>query len=780
MGAIISRWKAKPSTVELLEDLDKDIKDLEEFRGKNQRMQKLWVGRLLFYSAALYLLSCFSVYFLYLPDEWSGRFFTALPLIAFPALVVRTQSARLPVFQTYRKKQLEDLKAVKRKILEEVMETETYKNAKLILERFDPESKSKPEEQTPVRPQMTPKPGQEVRHRHVAMATPGPMPRPPQHGATPLHTAPGGPPDSIHGASGPGPAPSISMETPPQMRRNMSPYSPRLGTGMHPPGPPMARPILPRERTAVDRVIEYLVGDGPQNSLITANTNSNANVNASVPSVFPKFKVISAAGAFTGVMVRSGSRALYRPLSASVLSRPDGKSAEASPVLLPQSAVSQVALRGFQTSAVSRDIDTAAKFIGAGAATVGVAGSGAGIGTVFGSLIIGYARNPSLKQQLFSYAILGFALSEAMGLFCLMVAFLILFAIDAVEVTVGLQLIQLINVQWKDVNLEWNPDDYGGIKKIRIPSKDIWKPDLVLYNNADGDFAIVHETKVLLEHTGLITWNPPAIFKSYCEIVWVMKDYRSWKHMVNYACCPNTPYLDITYHFLMLRLPLYFIVNVIIPCILFSFLTGLVFYLPTDSGEKMTLSISVLLSLTVFLLVIVELIPSTSSAVPLIGKYMLFTMILVIASIIITVIVINTHHRSPRTHTMSPWVRKIFIDTIPNFMFFSSMKRPSQERKRKHPFPKDIDISDISGKPVPTSVLFQSSVVKNPDVQSAIEGVKYIAETMRGDEEFNNAAEEWKFVAMVLDHILLCVFMVVCIIGTIGVFTGRLIELNML
>lgn len=59
--------------------------------------------------------------------------------------------------------------------------------------------------------------------------------------------------------------------------------------------------------------------------------------------------------------------------------------------LLP---VSQSALvtRAFQTSAVSRDIDTAAKFIGAGAATVGVAGSGAGIGTVFGSLIIGYAR----------------------------------------------------------------------------------------------------------------------------------------------------------------------------------------------------------------------------------------------------------------------------------------------------------------------------------------------------------------------------------------------------
>lgn len=110
-----------------------------------------------------------------------------------------------------------------------------------------------------------------------------------------------------------------------------------------------------------------------------------------------------------------------RPLSSAVVSQSQNL-VNATPVgLLPQ-------VRSFQTSQVTRDIDSAAKFIGAGAATVGVAGSGAGIGTVFGSLIIGYARNPSLKQQLFSYAILGFALSEAMGLFCLMMAFLLLFA----------------------------------------------------------------------------------------------------------------------------------------------------------------------------------------------------------------------------------------------------------------------------------------------------------------------------------------------------------------
>ncbi|XKL66499.1 hypothetical protein PGB90_009919 [Kerria lacca] len=98
------------------------------------------------------------------------------------------------------------------------------------------------------------------------------------------------------------------------------------------------------------------------------------------------------------------------------------------PNAVPPLLYSTSLVRSIQTSAVSRDIDSAAKFIGAGACTVGIAGSGAGIGSVFGSLIIGYARNPSLKGQLFSYAILGFALSEAMGLFCLMMAFLILYA----------------------------------------------------------------------------------------------------------------------------------------------------------------------------------------------------------------------------------------------------------------------------------------------------------------------------------------------------------------
>jgi F-type H+-transporting ATPase subunit c len=71
---------------------------------------------------------------------------------------------------------------------------------------------------------------------------------------------------------------------------------------------------------------------------------------------------------------------------------------------------------------------SSAKLVGSGLATIGVAGSAVGIGLIFGALIIAVARNPSLKDQLFSLAMLGFALTEAIALFALMIAFIILFS----------------------------------------------------------------------------------------------------------------------------------------------------------------------------------------------------------------------------------------------------------------------------------------------------------------------------------------------------------------
>lgn len=106
----------------------------------------------------------------------------------------------------------------------------------------------------------------------------------------------------------------------------------------------------------------------------------------------------------------------------------------------------------------------------------------------------------------------------------------------------------------------------------------------------------------------------------------------------------------------MRRKTLFYTVNLIIPCVGITFLTVLVFYLPSDSGEKVTLCVSILLSLTVFFLLLAEIIPPTSLAVPLLGKYLLFTMILVTTSIWVTVCVLNVHFRYIRVILLLAWM----------------------------------------------------------------------------------------------------------------------------
>jgi nicotinic acetylcholine receptor len=174
----------------------------------------------------------------------------------------------------------------------------------------------------------------------------------------------------------------------------------------------------------------------------------------------------------------------------------------------------------------------------------------------------------------------------------------------------------------------------------------------------------------------------------YPSVEWDILSIPAQKNIKLYS---YGPYYDIYFNITIRRKPLFYTINLIIPCVNISFLSILVFFLPCDCGEKLTLGISILVALLVFYLLLIDLVPPTSIVIPLVGKYLLFTLILVNLSILLTILIVNLHHRKPNTHIMPKWMKWLFIDTLPKYLF---IVRPLQQ-----PESENVDLVKSDHKP---------------------------------------------------------------------------------
>ncbi|CAH8627957.1 unnamed protein product [Schistosoma mattheei] len=191
-----------------------------------------------------------------------------------------------------------------------------------------------------------------------------------------------------------------------------------------------------------------------------------------------------------------------------------------------------------------------------------------------------------------------------------------------------------LNYRWTDHILKWNPDNYSQIQEVRVPYKHIWTPDIVLYNYADERLKEMRDAMVIVQHTGDLTWIPPAIFKSSCKIdiksfpfdeqtchlkfgSWtydgnkldvsfinneaqvLLSDYtesNEWeviarpalRNVKSYPCCPEF-YPDLTFFLFLRRNAAFFSYILVLPCVLLASLTLVIFWLPPESPAKMVL-----------------------------------------------------------------------------------------------------------------------------------------------------------------------------------------------
>ncbi|XP_036110558.1 acetylcholine receptor subunit gamma [Molossus molossus] len=417
-----------------------------------------------------------------------------------------------------------------------------------------------------------------------------------------------------------------------------------------------------------------------------------------------------------------------------------------------------------------------------------------------------------------------------------------------------------IEMQWCDYRLRWDPQDYEGLWVLRVPSTMVWRPDVVLENNVDGVFEVALYCNVLLSPDGCVYWLPPAIFRSSCPvsvtyfpfdwqncslvfqsqtystneinlqlsqedgqtIEWIFIDpeaftengewairHRPAKMLLDAASpAEEAGHQKVVFYLLIQRKPLFYVINIIAPCVLISSVAILIYFLPAKAGgQKCTVAINVLLAQTVFLFLVAKKVPETSQAVPLISKYLTFLLVVTILIVVNAVVVLNVSLRSPHTHSMARRVHKVFLRLLPQLLRMhvrplapapvqDARPRPQNGSSARWPAPGGEEAAvrlprsellfqqwqrnglvraaleklEKGPEPGQSQELCGSLKQAAPAIQACVDACNFIARARHQQSRFDSGNEEWFLVGRVLDRVCFLAMLSLFVCGTAGIF----------
>ncbi|XP_076323279.1 neuronal acetylcholine receptor subunit alpha-10-like [Tachypleus tridentatus] len=283
-----------------------------------------------------------------------------------------------------------------------------------------------------------------------------------------------------------------------------------------------------------------------------------------------------------------------------------------------------------------------------------------------------------------------------------------------------------ITQRWTDYHLRWNITDFNGIPVIRVPASQVWRPDILLFNNADTEKPPDNlNTNVIVKYTGEVIWFSRALLRSSCPIdikyfpfdvqfctmrfasgtydglqVELMKEkdhielrdyqengefdlngFSATSTALQHSCCEE-PYPQLVYTLELRRRPLYYVFNLILPCLLMNCVALLTFCMPCESGEKVTLSICTLLTIVIFFVFVKDTLPP-SQETPLISLYYVVTICLVALVTIFSVFTLHVHHRGNFENEIPRCIRKVMLGFLAKIMFSKCSSHTEQEPELK-------------------------------------------------------------------------------------------------
>ncbi|XP_068691847.1 neuronal acetylcholine receptor subunit alpha-9-like isoform X1 [Montipora foliosa] len=394
-----------------------------------------------------------------------------------------------------------------------------------------------------------------------------------------------------------------------------------------------------------------------------------------------------------------------------------------------------------------------------------------------------------------------------------------------VSVTLDLALNQIIDVNkraqtmtavlwvrqyWRDHRLQWNSSNYDDVNFIVRPASHLWLPDITLYNNARDDYNIDKEAyhSLTISSDGNISRFFPTIYKASCKLdvtnfpfddqictlklgswaynifemdlfsagdgdissfiangEWLLQSMPSTRHVTKFRCCPH-PYVYLTYNIHIKRRALYYVLNCFMPCLIMMALTILSFYLPSETGERMGVGITVLLSLSIIQLILSDSLPPTSE-VPLIVVYYGLTMLNIFMSLVFSCIVLTLFHHSadPLPH----WMRLQVCEWGAKVLRWQEEWNKIKEKRKRIERKENPESSDMVTRCTVVNWIPEMSL---PSAQSALldcdsddkpvenENDCNLAKKLIEEDKDDILREEWKFASRVLNKFFMWIVII--------------------
>ncbi|XP_046578760.1 neuronal acetylcholine receptor subunit beta-3-like [Haliotis rubra] len=379
-----------------------------------------------------------------------------------------------------------------------------------------------------------------------------------------------------------------------------------------------------------------------------------------------------------------------------------------------------------------------------------------------------------------------------------------------------------VRLNWTDCRLTWNSTRFNGTDVIYVSADHVWTPDLTLYDDTTyGNSVGMSERKfykLSVTSEGRVSQTFPSVLNSICDVdttyfpfdrqncplqfgLWVHDDSTvvltsheegdtayymenaEWDLLgVDVGRKPyiynNKQYSSITYTLNLRRRPAFFMLTLCFPCFLICSISVLGFFLPSASGEKLALEVSLLLSLSVFLFLTQDTLPPNSKPLPLICVYFVLVMVLSSTSCVLAVAVLKVHMKGQQGWKVPPRVRTLIIDKLGRLLLIKRphILREDAQEEGKIQLENVLHSDEENAQPAATSAQVTDTATTTAAATSqAPAPATSQAPAPEKDAQVSAEAKDWLTIAVVLDRLFLILYALL----SVTVFVAFLIQFTL-